>query len=101
MVVAATWCVVARDKEHVMKVELPDSLVAELEEMASGQGTSLEELSADLLRVGVDVSLGGSTLERLEAVERSLLAMNVRLGLIGPLVIGTQRLLTMWSTKSK
>jgi hypothetical protein len=84
-----------------MKVELPDSLVAELQETARSQGTSLEELLADLLRVGMDAAAGGSTLERLEAIERSMAAMNERLRLIGPACIGTQRLLTMWATKSK
>jgi hypothetical protein len=83
-----------------MQVELPDSLVQELTELAAGQGATFGEVLADSVRLGLDTMLVGSTTERLDTIERMVSAAVARLDVLGPSSLGASRLLAMWASKA-
>jgi hypothetical protein len=83
-----------------MRMEIEDSLMREVEDISRVQGTSTEQMLQDLIRMGFDALLAGSTLARLETLERMLGSAIGRLDVMGPGVVGTQRLLTMWASRS-
>ena len=88
-------------KEHAREeMVLPDELAPEIEGIATLLGRSRVEMIRDLLLMGVDSMTAGSTQDRLEALETMLADATARLDLIGAAVVGTQRLLAMWATKS-
>ncbi len=86
---------------NVKEVKLDPVLLEEVEAHAAAQGAEVEEVLNGLIRVGLDTELAGSTFDRLESLERRLADQQALLNIIGPGVLGTQRIIAHWATKSR